>query len=150
MVAAALMSASTVASLGSARSSASAPKPRAVLGGRPRVTALARGSLKVFAGGMNANSMKALGERVLVVPEKIEEKSKGGIILPGNAGKDKSNTVIGKLVSIGDGVKVEDYPGVEVGATVLCSKYSSSDVPMEDGSNAMFVAVDSILAVLGE
>lgn len=69
---------------------------------------------------------KALGEFVLIQPEKVEEKkTKGGLILP--SGSKNSNK--GKVVSLSK--KIES-PGFKEGDTVLFSAYSKDVVIMDD------------------
>lgn len=63
-----------------------------------------------------------LNENVLIIPEKAEEKTKGGIILPDSA--DKEKPLIGTVKAVGN---VEN-PEISVGDKVVYKKYSGTDI----------------------
>jgi len=92
--------------------------------------------------------LKPLGDRVLVLPEKAEEKSSGGIILPDTA-KEKPQrgevvaTGPGNLNDNGNRVKLE----VKVGDTVLYGKYSGTELNY-DGEDYLIMKESDIMAVL--
>ncbi len=52
-------------------------------------------------------AMKLVGDRILVVKDKLEEKSAGGILLPGEVNNDP----IAKVVSTGPEVKIDVVSG---------------------------------------
>jgi chaperonin GroES len=72
-------------------------------------------------------NIKPLGDRVLVRPQRSEEVTKSGIVLPDSAEKEKKEQ--GEVVAIGDGEKVKKL-GLQVGDKVLFGKYSGEEVEM--------------------
>ena len=76
-----------------------------------------------------------------MVPDVAEQKTAGGILLPGSATKT-TNTLIGEVVGVGEGVQ-----GVTVGQKVMISGYGGVEVDF-DGRKAKFVNDDQILAVV--
>ena len=50
--------------------------------------------------------IRPIGERVLVKPVKVEEKTASGIILPGAGDKERPN--MAEVIAIGKGEKLED------------------------------------------
>ncbi|NLK62322.1 MAG: co-chaperone GroES [Fusobacteria bacterium] len=84
--------------------------------------------------------IKPIGDRVLVKMVEIEEKTKGGILLPDTATKEKS--MIGDVVEVGNGEKVKE---INVGEKVIYEKYSGTEV--KDGEEKyLLLNVDNILA----
>jgi co-chaperonin GroES (HSP10) len=66
-----------------------------------------------------------LRERVLVELEPLEEVTAGGIVLAGQAGRDKWRT--GRVKAIGKEVKE-----IEVGDRVVFSGFAGNEVPSDD------------------
>ncbi|PCI90098.1 co-chaperone GroES [Candidatus Kaiserbacteria bacterium] len=62
----------------------------------------------------SAPSITPLGDRVLVQPTKVDEKTASGIIIPGSANTEKQNQ--GTIIAIGD---LEHTTNVAIGDTVL-------------------------------
>lgn len=91
--------------------------------------------------------MRPLGERVVIRPDKAEEVSAGGIVLPEAAQeKPTSGTVIAVGSSIEpDGTRVP-LP-IDVGATVLFSKYGGVEVNHE-GDDLLIVKEDDVFGVV--
>lgn len=76
--------------------------------------------------------IKPLADRILVIPDKAEEKTSSGLFLPEGA-KDKPN--IGTVIAVGEG-KITDsgvslYPTIEVGNKILYGEYSGISVTLE-------------------
>ena len=73
--------------------------------------------------------LKPLDDRVVIEPNKAEEKTAGGIVLP-EAAKEKP--LMGKIVAIGTGKLLDDGSrgkmSVKKGDVVLFGKYGGSDV----------------------
>jgi chaperonin GroES len=94
------------------------------------------------------NTLKPLGNRVLVQRLEPEEKMKGGIILPDSA-KKKQETA--RVVSIGPGKRLEDGKmvpmPVNVGDVVLMDKYSGQEVTIDD-EEYMILKADDIIAII--
>ena len=91
--------------------------------------------------------LKPLGDRVVVKQFAAEEKTKSGIVLPGTA-KEKPQEA--EVVAVGpggivDGEKVEMQ--VAVGDKVIYSKYSGTDVKIDD-VEYIIVKQGDILAIV--
>ena len=94
------------------------------------------------------SKIKPLGDRVLVQALKAEE-TKGGIIIPDTATKEKPQQ--GTVIAVGPG-RVSDEgkriaPEVKSGDTVLFGKYSGTEIEV-DGNDFMILRETDILAVL--
>ncbi|MDZ7837513.1 MAG: co-chaperone GroES [Actinomycetota bacterium] len=91
---------------------------------------------------------KPLADRLLLKVKKAEEKTKSGIVLPDSA-KEKPQE--GKVVAAGPGArdkKGERIPmEVSVGQNVLYSKYSGTEVKIEDQEYLIIKETD-ILAII--
>ena len=72
--------------------------------------------------------IKPLGERVVIKRVEAEEKTKSGIVLPGQA---KEQPQMAEVVAVGPGTE-EDKMELEVGDLVIFSKYAGTEVEMED------------------
>ena len=84
--------------------------------------------------------IRPLGERVVVKPEKQEEKTKGGLYLPDTATKDKPQR--GEVVAVGP-----DFEGVKKGDVVLFAKYGGTEVKIDD-DEYLVLGEDDVLAVI--
>lgn len=92
--------------------------------------------------------VKPCGSRILVLPEQVEEKSAGGIIIPDAAKKESQ---FGVVLELGDGNETKDgkpkpWP-CKIGDRVMVSKYGGIEVKTGKMTLKMFEAAD-ILAVL--
>ena len=88
-----------------------------------------------------------LFDRVLLLPEEADEITKGGIILP-SASKEKSQ--FAKVVAVGKGGELDgkkENMQVKVGDRVLYSKYSGSEIELEEKKYIILRQAD-ILAVI--
>jgi chaperonin GroES len=94
--------------------------------------------------------IRPLGDRILVMRIKEEDKTKGGIIIPDTA-KEKPQE--GKVVAVGKGKMTEAgkliAPDVKTGDRILFGKYSGSEVKLE-GEDHLILREDDILGVLEE
>jgi len=93
-------------------------------------------------------AVKPLDDRVLVKPDKSDEKTASGIFLPESA---KERPMTGKVVATGPG-KLNDAGNrgeirVKKGDTVLYGKYSGTEVEI-DGDKHLIMKEDEILGVL--
>ncbi len=95
--------------------------------------------------------IKPLSDNVLIEPEKEEEKTKGGILLPDTAEKGRPEK--GKVVAVGPGktnsagklIPME----VKKGDTVLFTKYGPTEIKSVDEDKKYLIAKqDDILAVI--
>ncbi|HDN84196.1 co-chaperone GroES [Candidatus Aerophobetes bacterium] len=87
-------------------------------------------------------TIKPLGERIVVKPEKQEEKTEGGIYLPETASKEKPQK--GEVIAVGP-----DFKGVKKGDKVLFAKYGGTEVKLGN-EEYLVLGEDDVLAVLEE
>ncbi len=92
-------------------------------------------------------NIKPLGDRVVIKKVDAVEKTKSGIVLPGQA---KEQPQMAEVVAVGpggmvDGKKVEMQ--ISVGEKVIFSKYSGTEVKY-DGQEYTIVKQNDILAVV--
>jgi chaperonin GroES len=80
-----------------------------------------------------AIKLQPLGNMVIIRPKKVEEKSKGGIILPDTA-KEKPQE--GKVIAVGPGKIGENGKrepmDVKVGDTIIYPKYGGQELKIDD------------------
>ena len=92
--------------------------------------------------------IKPINNRVLVIREKEEQKSAGGIIIPDTA-KEKPQR--GKVVAAGPGKVGEDGKRtpleVKSGDRILFSKYGGTEIKI-DGVEHLFMKEEDILSIL--
>lgn len=97
---------------------------------------------------INADSLKPIGDRVLVKVSAREEKTVGGILLPDTA-KDKPQ--VGEVVAVGSGVLndkgIRVAPEVTVGSRVLYSKYGGTEIKLS-GEDYLLLTERDLLAVV--
>ena len=94
-------------------------------------------------------NLKPLNDRVIVKPKEALEKSKGGVILPDTASKEKP--IEGKVIAVGPG-KVADNgsrvaPEVKEGQNVIFSKYSGTEIKIDE-ENYLILREEDILAII--
>lgn len=91
--------------------------------------------------------LRPLGDRVVVEPQRQEEVTAGGIVLPDKA---KEKPVRGKVIAVGRG-RVEEGKtipvDVQVGDLVLYNKYGGTEVKIE-GKEYLIMRESDIHAVL--
>ena len=92
--------------------------------------------------------IQPLGDRVLV-QALLAEETKGGIIIPDTATKDKPQQ--GTVIAVGPGRTNEKgeriAPEVKAGDKILFGKYSGTEIEV-DGQDLLFLREGDILAVL--
>jgi chaperonin GroES len=69
-----------------------------------------------------------LFDRIVVIPDKAEEKTKGGIIIPGAA---KKKPLSGKVVEVGEGTK-EIPMALKVGDMVLYGQNIGNTITLNE------------------
>ena len=97
-------------------------------------------------------NIKPLGDRVLIEPLSEDEKAKktkGGILIPDTADKEKPQE--GKVVAVGDGKVLENGKlqplSVKAGDRVLFSKYGPNEIKIK-GTEYLIAKEEDILAIL--
>ena len=101
---------------------------------------------------MNKSGIKPVEYKVLVLPEKVKEKSKGGIIIPENA-KDKRKYAMtkGKLIAVSPKAFTDpdwlECP--EVGNRVMYDRYAGGELVVgDDGEEYRLMPDKEICAIL--
>lgn len=92
-----------------------------------------------------------LGDRVLVERQATDEKTKGGIIIPDSASKERP--IIGTVVAVGQG-RTNDRGEIrplqmKKGDKVLFGKYSGTDIEFE-GNQYLILRDDDVFAIVRE
>ena len=85
-----------------------------------------------------------ISDHVLIEPIKGEETSKGGILLPQTAEKERPEQ--GKIIAVGAGKKIQES-GVKKGDTVLFGKYGGDDIKF-DNKEYKILKEEEIFAIL--
>jgi chaperonin GroES len=94
------------------------------------------------SGGANqakgAQNLRPLDDRVVVLPNQAEDKTRNGIYLPEGA---KEKPMMGKVLAVGPG-KLTDKgertrPSVKVGDTVVYGKYAGTEIDIEGGKHVI-------------
>lgn len=88
-------------------------------------------------------NIKPLADRVLIKAAPAEEKTAGGIIIPGTA---KEKPLQGEVLAVGNGTKDEEMV-LKAGDTVLYGKYAGTEVEL-DGEKYLIMRQSDVLAVL--
>ncbi len=93
--------------------------------------------------------IRPLHDRVVVRRKEEEQKTAGGIVLPGSA-KEKPNQ--GEVVAVGSGRVLDNGEvrpvDVKVGDTVVFGKYAGSDTIEINGEELVILSESDIKAVL--
>jgi len=89
-----------------------------------------------------------IGSRVLVSPDKVDEKTTGGLILPPTSTEDQKPET-GIIVKLGEGkIKGKQMEfNVKVGDRVYFKKYSPDELEI-DGEKFLLLDAGDILAVI--
>ncbi|MGK2872397.1 MAG: co-chaperone GroES [Alphaproteobacteria bacterium] len=93
-------------------------------------------------------AFRPLHDRVLVRPLDAEEKTSGGIIIPGTAQEKPQE---GKVVAVGPGARREDGSiaklDVKVGDRVLYGKWSGTEIKIK-GEELMIMKESDIMGIV--
>ena len=102
------------------------------------------------------NPPTPMGYHLLIVMPKVEEKTKGGVILPGDTKhREDIASIVGQVVMVGDDAYPEtdqrfaSGPWCEEGDWVLVSKYAGHRFEY-DGAEMRILNDDAILAVVDD
>lgn len=87
-------------------------------------------------------NIKPIGERVLLKPIKIEEKTASGIILTSNLSNDLPN--MAEVIEIGN---LEKFKEIKVGKKVVYSKFSGTEIKDND-VKYIIINTEDILALI--
>jgi len=93
--------------------------------------------------------IKPLSDHILIEPRKEKEKTKGGILLPQSAEKDRPEE--GRVIAVGPGKKTSSGKviplDVKPGNKVLFTKYGPNEIKVDD-KEYLIASQDDILAIL--
>lgn len=92
---------------------------------------------------INIKPIAGSANRVLVEPNKAEEKTASGIYIPDSA-KEKPQR--GTVIAVSDDLK-DDKPAVKVGDSVLYGKYSGTELSF-DGVDYLIMKESDIYAIV--
>lgn len=93
-------------------------------------------------------NIKPLGDRVVIKRLEAEEKTKSGIVLPGQA---KEQPQMAEVVAVGPGVTEDGKTipmEVKTGDVVIFSKYAGTEIKYE-GADYTILSQRDILAIVG-
>lgn len=85
-------------------------------------------------------NIQPLFDKVLIKPQKAEEKTASGIYIPDTAKQDKPQ--IGEVVAVGKDVKI-----IKVGQNVVFTKYGPTEITLES-EDYLIVKEEDILATI--
>lgn len=94
-------------------------------------------------------SLKPLDDRIVVQPNEAEQTTASGLVIPDTA-KEKPQQ--GTVLAVGPGKRAENSGellplGIEVGQTVLYSKYGGTEVSV-DGKDLLILSSRDVLAIV--
>ena len=93
--------------------------------------------------------IQPLSDHILIEPNKEEEKTASGILLPETADKERPEQ--GKIIAVGPGKKSSAGKvvpmEVKVGQEVLFSKYGPNEIKI-DGKEYLIAKEENILAII--
>src|ERR687898_2385819 len=98
---------------------------------------------------MDQMNLKPLDDRIVVQPNEAEQTTASGLVIPDTA-KEKPQQ--GKVLAVGPGKRTE-YTGelvplgIDVGQTVLYSKYGGTEVTVE-GDDLLILSSRDVLAIV--
>jgi len=101
---------------------------------------------------INQSGILPTGGHLLVLPEKVEEKTKGGIYLPETIReKEQQAATVGTLIAIGPTAWKDLDDGVawaEVGDKISYSRYAGVSMPGKDDESYVLINDNDVLARL--
>jgi chaperonin GroES len=104
-------------------------------------------------GGINmelsANmKLRPLGARVIIKPQEVDEKTKGGLFIPETASKERPQ--VGKVVAVGPGKTLDSGEklamDVKENDMVIFSKYAGTEIKLGEDTHLILTEAD-ILAI---
>ncbi len=101
---------------------------------------------------INQSGIIPTGGHLLVLPDKVEEKTAGGIYLPQETrDKEQQAATIGKLIDIGPGAwtDIDDgSPWAAIGDKVSYARYAGVVMRGQDGQDYVLINDNDVLAKL--
>lgn len=90
---------------------------------------------------MKKESIKPLGENVLVKPVSADTKTKSGIVLPESLKDDRPQE--GKVIAVGEDKKIK----VKKGQKIIIAKYAGTEIKI-DNDEYWIIKNEDILAIV--
>lgn len=87
-------------------------------------------------------SIRPIGNRVLIKPLKVEEKTVSGIIL--TSSPSKANPNVGEVIAVGNG---EDVKILKVGDHIIHSEYAGTKVK-DNNEEYTIIDFDAVLGII--
>lgn len=87
-------------------------------------------------------SIRPIGNRVLIKPLKVEEKTVSGIIL--TSSPSKANPNVGEVIAVGNG---EDVKVLKVGDHIIHSEYAGTKVK-DNNEEYTIIDFDAVLGII--
>lgn len=101
---------------------------------------------------VNQSGIVPTGGHLLVLPDKVEEMTKGGIILPQETrDKEQNAATVGTLVAVGFGAWTDlddGKPWAEVGDKVSYARYAGVSMVGQDKETYVLINDNDVLARL--
>lgn len=101
---------------------------------------------------INQSGILPTGGHLLVLPEKVEEMTAGGIILPQETrDKEQRESTVGILIAVGAGAWVDlddGSPWAEVGDKVSYPRHAGVSMTGRDGESYVLINDNDVLAKL--
>lgn len=91
-------------------------------------------------------AFKAVGHRIIIKPDPVEEVSKGGIVIAVDQKLEKGATVTGTIVDIGEDAWVAfkpktEFAGLKIGDHVYIAKYAGKWI-VDTGTKEEFLVIN--------
>ena len=96
-----------------------------------------------------ANKIQPLGNRVIIKPEEIQEKTAGGLVIPPSAA-DERRPAYGEVIKLGIGKDAKSHVlkfNVKIGDKVFFKKYSPEEIELNNEKYLVVEANDLIAVV---
>lgn len=101
---------------------------------------------------INQSGILPTGGHLLVLPDKVEEMTAGGIYIPQDAQeKEQQAATVGTLIAVGPGAWTDlddGSPWAEVGDKVSYSRYAGVSMTGQDGESYVLINDNDVLAKL--
>lgn len=85
------------------------------------------------------SKIKPLGDRIVVRPDKAEDKTKGGLLLPEVA---RERPQRGTVIAVGPGTRLEPMT-LKEGDRVLYSKHAGAQIPIKEDEDDLLIMRES-------
>lgn len=96
----------------------------------------------------NQAGMYPTADKVMILPVKIETKSKGGIVIP-DAAKSRIDVASqhGKVIAMGDAARImSETKGIEIGDMVVFARFAGVEQPGKDGQIYRIMRATDVMA----